>query len=77
MIEDFLIKAVEKTDGWVLVVLFAMYVCFRIYKKFMDSQALSKTLGIVDTTIKSLLKNVTESIDRLTSRIIDSLESKR
>lgn len=76
-ITDFLIKVVEKTDGWVIVAIFAMYVGFHCYKKYKDGEALSKSLSILDSTITSLLRNIEQSINTLTSRIIDSLASRR
>ena len=68
-ISDFLVKVVEKTSGWVIVVVFALYVGFHCYKKHKDGEALSKTLSILDTTLKGLLKVIDTKISQLILRM--------
>ena len=66
---DILIAVVEKTDGWVIVVVFGMYVGYHIYKKHKSGEGLRKTLEMLDGTIKSLLENLERSINRLTEQV--------
>lgn len=75
-LENFLIEVVKKTNGWVIVVVFAMYVGFHCYKKHKDGEALSKSLSILDTTITGLLSSIEQSINTLISQII-SLVTRR
>ena len=63
--EAFLKDIVKHTNGWVIVVVFALYVGYQIYQKHAEGAALSKTLNILDEAINNHLKNIDDNITRL------------
>lgn len=68
-VTDFLVRVVEKTNGWVIVVVFAMYIGYHCYKKHKDGASLLKTLAILDDTVAGLLRSIEGQIKALTSSI--------
>jgi hypothetical protein len=68
-VEEFLLKVVEKTDGWVIVVVFALFVAYHCYKKYVEFAGIKESLSVLRVTIESLLKNLDNSIGQLTSKI--------
>lgn len=68
-LESFLIKVVEKTNGWVIVVIFLIYVVYHIYKKYTEGAALKQTLNILEGSIQRLLENIDQNIRTLSNRI--------
>ena len=68
-ITDFLVIIVEKTCGWVIVVVFVLYVGYHCYKIHKDGEALSKTLSILDATLGKLLNVIDMKLGQLISRM--------
>ena len=62
---DFLIEVVKHTNGWVIVLVFGLYVGYHIYRKHSDGIA----LRILESTIKSLLENVDRKVSILTTKV--------
>lgn len=60
---DFLLKVVEKTNGWVIVVVFALYISYQIFNKTMEHRALNKTLGIIENNMTSLFNLISQKLD--------------
>jgi hypothetical protein len=72
-LNDFLIEVVKYTDGWVIVVVFAMYAAYHVYKKHKEGAALEQTLRIVETTLVRLLENIQRDVGLLTQRLNEFL----
>jgi hypothetical protein len=60
---DFLLKVVERTNGWVIVVTFALYVFYQIYIKTIEHRALNKSLGIIQNNLTSLFNLISQKLD--------------
>jgi len=73
--EKFLIEVVKNTDGWVLIVIFALYVAWQIYKTINSNSGLKKSLAIIETTTNNLLSQLLNSINNLSIKI-DNLSSR-
>jgi hypothetical protein len=67
--ESFLVEVVKYTNGWVVVVVFALYVGLEIYRKYESGIALNKTLNILENSISSLIKDFRSDIRELTLEI--------
>ena len=74
--EKFLIEIAKTTNGWVIVVVFSLYVGLEIYRKYTSGTALNKTLKILEDSISLLLKDFKTDIRELTSEI-KKINSKR
>ncbi len=68
-VEDFFIEFVKNTSEWVLVVIFGMYVTYRVYKKYAEGVALKRSISILEGTIKGLLKSINQDIRFLSNKI--------
>lgn len=68
-LENFLVAVIKNTSGWVLVVIFAIYVAYHIYKKYAEGSALKQSIDILDKSIQSLLGNVDTNVRLLANRI--------
>ncbi len=64
-----LIEVVKYTDGWVFLVVFLLYVSYRVYAEHKGNAALEQTLGIVNSSIKRLLDNTSADIRELAKSI--------
>lgn len=64
-----LIRVLEITDGWVIVVVFLLYVIWQMYKKYKESAALSKSLTILESTISGMIKNIDASVKELAAEV--------
>lgn len=65
--EEFFIKVVEKTDGWVIVAIFFLYVVYHIYKKHAEGAALKQTINILEGSINNYLERIDQNIIHLSS----------
>jgi cell division protein FtsL len=68
-LESFLVKIVEKTDGWVIVAVFLLYIIWQMYKKHKEGAALDKALSILESTISDILKDISASVKELTAAV--------
>ena len=68
-LKEFLIKVVESTDGWVIVVVFVTYVAYQIHEKRLEKAGLEKALSIIDMTVRSLLEQIRDQISTLASKL--------
>lgn len=66
---DFLVEVVKSTNGWVIVVVFSLYVGLEVYRKYASGTALNKTLNILENSFSSLLENFRSDIRELTTEI--------
>ncbi len=70
-LQDFLIKAISASNGWAIVIIFTIFVFYYIYKEYAQNMALSKTLDILDNTLKSLLNSIDKNITTLVDKLIN------
>ncbi len=68
-LEKFLLEVVKRTDGWVIVVIFAIAVGHHCYKIHADGSALRQSLDILRETMANLLSSISQDIGRLIERI--------
>lgn len=68
-LEQFVLEIVEKTNGWVLVFIVAMYIGYRIYKEYKEGAALKQTLQILDQSLMQLLQNIDRSVRALSASV--------
>lgn len=66
---DFLIEVVKHTNGWVIVVVFGLFIGYEVYKKHKESETVSKALVIVESSHRQLLENVSKNIAELTVKV--------
>lgn len=63
--EQFLIKIIEKTDGWVLLLVWISYLGYRIYISYIDEKALNKTLTILEDSIKNQFTSIVSKLEHI------------
>lgn len=66
---DFLVRVVELTDGWVIVVVFALYIGYQIFNKALEHRALKQTLGIIQNNLSSLHTLISEKLERINNTL--------
>ncbi len=66
---DVLIEALKRTNGWVVVALFALFVAYEIYTKHKESEATKKALEVIEFSHKALLENISRNITQLTAKL--------
>ena len=76
-VNELLIAVVKNTDGWVFVVVFGLYVGYHIYRRHSEGVALTRTLNMLDGTLKSLLENIDRNVSILTTKVDQFLTSLR
>jgi len=70
--ESVLIEVVKYTDGWVFLVIFLLYVTYRVYAEHKGKAALEQALRILNDSMKGLLENTATDIREL-ARSINTL----
>lgn len=63
--KNFLIEAIEKTNGWVLVIIWIAYLSYRAYELYSKSKALNSSLKILDDTLKNILDNISARLQQI------------
>lgn len=64
-VEQLIRLVISETDGWVFVVIFALYVALSIYRRHADNEA----LRLVRDTVSKLLADINTNIRALNARI--------
>jgi hypothetical protein len=68
-LDEFIIKVVEKTDGWVLVGIVLIYVGYQVYSKHAEGAALKQSLDILNRAVRTLLENIDRNITTLAASV--------
>lgn len=64
-IVDILIKVLSAVDGWAIVVIFFLYISYRVF----DSWQSGSALRILQETIESLLNRIEPNLITLNSKV--------
>jgi len=69
---EILIKILTVVDGWAVVIIFALYIGFRIYKEYQSGEAVrvlkhsvEKVLDRIEISVNTLVKKVDQLIKRI------------
>ena len=67
--EQVLVELIRNTDGWVLVVIFALFVAGQVWKHYYDGKNITLAITTLKNTVEQLLRDIRSDITVISQKI--------